>query len=212
MYIFFTKLKNNIILTKKNLQNLEIRPKFLLDFLEFDKKNGNLFHFFDEYYTHILLFLLASKRLVVIITQNEDFVLAIILHQTMVVFFMMFFTIRFTIMTNALLNIKTIWQKNKQFFVLGLLFAMFTSTTTETDMMMKRAGEALKDGAVKAGKVTVSATAADAAAKQWTGHAPSDATKEYLGPKIDAWKATNIGPKPEENISKFELPKDAPKK
>jgi len=168
MYIFFTKLKNNIILTKKNLQNLEIRPKFLLDFLEFDKKNGNLFHFFDEYYTHILLFLLASKRLVVIITQNEDFVLAIILHQTMVVFFMMFFTIRFTIMTNALLNIKTIWQKNKQFFVLGLLFAMFTSITTETDMMMKRAGE--------------------------------------------AWKATNIGPKPEENISKFELPKDAPKK
>jgi hypothetical protein len=43
---------------------------------------------------------------------------------------------------------------------------MFTSITTETDMMMKRAGEALKDGAVKAGKVAVSATAADAAAKQ----------------------------------------------
>jgi hypothetical protein len=170
MYIVFTRIKDLINKIKKNQKTLELRPKFLLNFIQFDKKNGKLLEFANSYYTHILLVLLSSKRLIVIITQNENYFLAILLSNLLVIFFFFFLILRFFIITNVICNIKTIINNSidksninrKRSVLLALLIAFSVSIIPEETELMRKAAE-------KVGTTAVKVLAADEAVKRTTG-------------------------------------------
>lgn len=51
---------------KAKLKNIEVRPQFLINFLEWDNQNGGLFHWVNGFLGSFLLLLITIKKLTII--------------------------------------------------------------------------------------------------------------------------------------------------